>query len=141
MMRKKGTIRFLAGMCMAGSCLLCLGVPALADMPMTEANRTYSVRFQDWVYVYLNSEFLQAAPPAPDYNLSMKQKIVNNGVKFVITGYYFNTKLGQDWYRRYGSQIDSNIAMLCHSWTQQGHPISPDDFEIAIREEKLEQPR
>jgi hypothetical protein len=110
-------------------------------MPMTEANRTYSVRFQDWVYVYLNSEFLQAAPPAPDYNVSMKQKVVNNGVKFVITGYYFNTKLGQDWHRRYGSQIDSNIAMLCHSWTQQGHPISPDDFEIAIREEKMEQTR
>ena len=81
---------------------------------------------------------MQAAPPAPDYNLSVKPKIVNNKVRFVITGYYFNTKLGLDWYRRYGSQLESTIALLCHSWTQQGNPINTDDFEINIREEKIE---
>ena len=111
---------------------------AWADMSMNEANRTYSVRFQDWVYVYLNNEFAQAAPPAPDYSLSMRPKIVGNKVRFIVSGYYFNTKLGLDWYNRYGSKLESTIAMLCHSWTQQGHPVSPDDFEISLREEKME---
>jgi hypothetical protein len=68
----------------------------------------------------------------------MKPKIIGNQVRFIITGYYFNTKLGLDWYHRYGSRLESTIAMLCHSWTQQGHPVSPDDFEISLREEKME---
>ncbi len=117
-----------------------LGNPASSawgDMSMTEANRTYSLRFQDWVFLYMNNEFQQAAPPAPDYTIGMRPKIVGDKVRFVITGYYFDTKLGKDWYRRCGSQLESTIAMLCHSWTQQGHPISPDDFEINIHMEKV----
>ena len=121
--------------------VLCLTPSVWCEMPMNEANRTYSVRFQDWVYVYLNNEFTHAAPPAPDYNLSVKPKVINNKLQFVISGYYFNTKLGEDWYRRYGSKLESNLAMLCHSWTQQGYPISPDDFIIEIREEKMESGR
>lgn len=129
---------FLAGYCIV-ICLISGFVgTAWADMSMNEANRTYSVRFQDWVFVYLNNEFLQAAPPAPDYNLSMRPKIVNNHVRFVVTGYYFNTKLGLSWYSRYGSKLESTIAMICHSWSQQGHPISPDDFEIHLRKETME---
>jgi hypothetical protein len=116
-----------------------LASSAVADMAMTEANRPYSVRFQDWVYLYLNTEFLNAAPPAPDYTISVKSKIIDNKVRYMITGYYFDTKLGRDWYERYASQLHTTIAMLCHTWTQQGHPTSPDDFEINIREEKLNQ--
>jgi hypothetical protein len=112
---------------------------ALADMSMTEANRPYSVRFQDWVFIYLNNEFMTAAPSAPDYNISVKPEILNNQIKFIVTGYYFDTKVGIDWYKRYASQLESTIAMLCHSWTQQGHPASLDDFEITIRKEKVNQ--
>ena len=108
-----------------------------ADMSVTEANRPYSVRFEDWVFIYLNNEFMSAAPPAPDYNVSVKPSIGNNQVKFIITGYYFDTNVGNDWYKRYGSQIESIVAMLCHTWTQQGHPTSLDDFEITIRKEKI----
>ncbi|MBW2107176.1 MAG: hypothetical protein JRI36_00705 [Deltaproteobacteria bacterium] len=104
---------------------------------MTEANRPYSVRFEDWVLLYLNNEFQIAAPPAPDYSISVRPKIMGNRVKFVVSGYYFDTKLGNDWYARYGSQLESTIAMLCHMWTQQGHPVSPDDFEITIQKEKV----
>jgi hypothetical protein len=118
--------------------ILCQSYLAWADMAMNEANRAYSPRFQDWVFVYLNSEFVQAAPPAPDYSLSVTLKIVNNKVRFLVTGYYFDTKLGRDWYQRYGSKLESTIAMLCHTWTQQGHPVTLDDFEINIREEKTD---
>jgi hypothetical protein len=117
-----------------------LGSPAataIADMSMTEANRPYSVRFQDWVIIFLNNEFMSAAPSAPDYNISAKTSIGNNDVKFIITGYYFDTKAGNDWYKRYGSQIESIVAMLCHTWTQQGHPTSLDDFQITVRKEKV----
>lgn len=117
-----------------------LGSPAataIADMSMTEANRPYSVRFQDWVLIYLNNEFMSAAPSAPDYNISAKTSIANNDVKFIITGYYFDTKVGNDWYKRYGSQLESIVAMLCHTWTQQGHPTSLDDFQITVRKEKV----
>ncbi len=107
-----------------------------ADMSTAEANKAYSVRFRDWIYVYVNMEFIQAAPAAADYWLGMTEKVVNDKVKFVITGYYFDTKLGMDWYRRYGSQLESRIALLCHTWTRQGYPITPDDFEIDIRKEK-----
>ena len=82
---------------------------------------------------------MSAAPPAPDYNISVKPKIVESKIKFIVTGYYFDTKVGNDWYRRYGSQLETIIAMLCHSWTQQGHPTSLDDFKINIRKEKLNQ--
>jgi len=118
-------------------CLWGVSVPAWADMSMTEANRPYSVRFEDWVLLYLNNEFQIAAPPAPDYSISVRPKIMGNRVKFVVSGYYFDTKLGNDWYARYGSQLESTIAMLCHMWTQQGHPVSPDDFEITIQKEKV----
>jgi len=107
-----------------------------ADMSMTEANKAYSVRFREWVYVYINMEFLQAAPAALDYWIEMTEKVVDNKVKFVITGYYFDTKRGLDWYRRYASQLESRIALLCHTWTRQGYPITPDDFEIEISKEK-----
>ena len=110
---------------------------AFADMSMIEANRPYSVRFEDWVFIYLNTEFMSAAPPAPDYNISVKPSITNDTVKFIITGYYFDTNVGNDWYKRYASQIESIVAMLCHTWTQQGHPTSLDDFEITIRKEKV----
>lgn len=110
-----------------------------ADISMTEANRPYSVRFEDWVLLYLNNEFLSSAPPAPDYNISARPTILGDKVKFVITGYYFDTKLGRDWYSRYGSQLQTTIAMLCHTWTQQGHPVSLDDFEINIRKEPVNQ--
>jgi len=107
-----------------------------ADMSMAEAGKAYSVRFEDWVYVYVNMTFLQAWPAAPDYSIGMTEKVVNDKVKFVITGYYFDTKLGMDWYQRYASKLESIIALLCHTWTQQGHPITLDDFEIEIRKEK-----
>jgi hypothetical protein len=81
-------------------------------------------------------EFLQAAPAALDYWIEMTEKVVDNKVKFVITGYYFDTKRGLDWYRRYASQLESRIALLCHTWTRQGYPITPDDFEIEISKEK-----
>jgi hypothetical protein len=116
-----------------------LSLTAMASMPMSEANRPYSVRFQDWVFIYLNNEFMSAAPPAPDYHISVKPKIVKDKIQFVITGYFFDTKVGNDWYSRYASQLESTIAMLSHSWTQQGHPISPEDFEINIRKEKVNQ--
>ena len=116
-----------------------LSLAAMAGMPMNEANRPYSVRFQDWVLIYLNNEFMSAAPPAPDYHVSVTPKIINNEVKYMVTGYYFDTKVGRDWYGRYGSQLETTIAMLCHSWTQQGHPINPEDFEISIRKEKINQ--
>ena len=116
-----------------------MSLTAMAGMPMSEANRPYSVRFQDWVFLYLNNEFMSAAPPAPDYHLSVKPKIVTDKVRYIITGYYFDTKVGNNWYSRYASQLESTIAMLCHSWTQQGHPVSPEDFEITIRKEKVNQ--
>ena len=103
--------------------LLSAATPVRADMSAAEANKPYSVPFQDWVYLYLSTEFLQAAPAAPDYTIGVKQKIVDNQVRFVVTGYYFDTKLGRDWYRRYGSQVESSIAMLCHNWNRQGHRI------------------
>jgi hypothetical protein len=107
-----------------------------ADMSTADANKAYSVRFRDWVYVYINMEFIRAEPMLPDYGIGISEKVVNDKVKFVITGYYFDTKLGMDWYRRYGSQVESRIALLCHTWTRQGYPITPDDFEIDIRKEK-----
>lgn len=107
-----------------------------ADMSTAEANKAYSVRFRDWIYVYVNMEFIRAAPAAADYWLEMTEKVVNDKVKFVITGYYFDTKRGLDWYRRYASQLESRIALLCHTWTRQGYPITPDDFEIEISKEK-----
>ena len=107
-----------------------------ADMSTAEANKAYSVRFRDWVYVYINMEFIRAEPMLPDYGIGMTEKVVNDKVKFVITGYYFDTKLGMDWYQRYASKLESIIALLCHTWTQQGHPITLDDFEIEIRKEK-----
>ena len=116
-----------------------ISVTAMAEMTMTEANRPYSVRFQDWVFIYLNNEFMSAAPPAPDYYLSVKPKIIQDKIRFIITGYYFDTKVGNNWYSRYASQLESTVAMLCHSWTQQGHPVSPEDFEINIRKEKVTQ--
>jgi hypothetical protein len=112
---------------------------AFAEMSMTEANRPYATRFQDWVIIYLNNEFMTASPPAPDYHISVKSKVVSNQIKFIVSGYYFDTKVGNNWYKRYASQLDTTIAMLCHSWTQQGHPTNPDDFEIAIRKEKVNQ--
>ncbi len=127
--------RFLVGVFLVTLLLLNLCQTVRADMPLTEANSAYSVRFQDWVYVYLNNEFIKASFTAPDYSVEMKKKVVNNSIRFVVTGYYFDTKLGNDWYLRYGSQIASRIALLCHTWTQQGFAISPDDFEIQIEKE------
>jgi len=136
MFRKKG-LHHLVVVLFITFLLGSLAAPAFADMSMTEANRPYSVRFEDWVLIYLNNEFISAAPPAPDYNVSVKPSVANNDVKFIITGYYFDTKAGNDWYKRYGAQIESIVAMLCHTWTQQGHPASLDDFEITIRKEKV----
>lgn len=136
-MRRKKGLHYLVVVLFITFLLGSLTAPAFADMSMTEANRPYSVRFQDWVFIYLNNEFTSAAPPAPDYNVSVKPSITSNQVKFMITGYYFDTKAGNDWYKRYGSQLESIVAMLCHAWTQQGHPTSLDDFEIAIRKEKV----
>ena len=136
MRREKGFPYLVVGLFLT-FLLASLSAQAFADTSMTEANRPYSVRFQDWVFIYLNNEFMSAAPPAPDYNVSVKPKIVNNQIKFVVDGYYFDTKVGNDWYKRYGSQLESIIAMLCHSWTQQGHPTTLDDFEITIRKEKV----
>ena len=131
-------VRFVIGTLVMTFLLLSLASSACADMSITEANKTCSVRFRDWVYVYVNNEFIQAAPSAPDYTIAMRPKIIDNKIRFVITGYYFDTKLGIDWYRRYASQLDSIIAMMCHTWTQQGHQISLDDFEINIHKEKVD---
>lgn len=129
--------RSFAGALLATFLLLNLTQTAGADMLLTEANKTYSVRFQDWVYIYLNNEFIRESARAPDFSVEMNKKVVNEKVKFVVTGYYFDTKLGNDWYRRYGSQLGSRIALLCHTWTQRGYPIGPDDFEIHIEKEKI----
>ena len=126
-----------AGALLVTLLLLGLNQAVVADMSLTDANKTYPVRFQDWVYVYLNNEFIQASVGVPDYSVEMRTKVVSEKVRFVITGYYFDTKLGNDWYRQYGSQLASKIALLCHTWTQQGYPIGPDDFEIHIEKEKM----
>jgi hypothetical protein len=135
-MRQRGQGWFFFRAFLMSLALLSVTQSVRADMSMTEANKAYSVRFREWVYVYMNMEFLQAAPAALDYWIEMTEKVVDNKVKFVITGYYFDTKRGLDWYRSYASQLDSKIALLCHTWTRQGYPITPDDFEIKISKEK-----
>jgi hypothetical protein len=127
---------FLVGIFIISLALLSTTQSVQADMSTAEANKAYSVRFRDWVYIYVNMELMRAEPIVPDYGIGMTEKVVNDKVKFVITGYYFDTKLGMDWYRRYGSQVESRIALLCHTWTRQGYPITPDDFEIKISKEK-----
>ena len=68
-MRQRGQGWFFLRALLMSLALLSVTQSVRADMSMTEANKVYSVRFRDWVYVYINMEFLQAAPAALDLSL------------------------------------------------------------------------
>jgi len=49
-----------------------------------------------------------------------------------VKGTALDTPIGRAWYTDVVPLVKTNIAKKCTNWTQQGYPISIDDFEIDI---------
>lgn len=102
---------------------------AYSDIPLDDAMKTYKVLFSDWVTVLLH---VKIAVSTEDYYVKTYPKIINNKVKFVVTGKAANTSLGRKWYKEFGLKIEEDIALMCEQWKAQGYSISLNDFEINI---------
>jgi hypothetical protein len=111
-------------------CLFRFSADVYADLSTDVAEKTYQVKFADWVEVYLH---VAMETSSEDYAVYVNKDIIDNKHKFYVGGYYLDTPNGKFWYETVGSKIEKRIRKLCDIWTVQGYPISLNDFEIEIR--------
>jgi len=108
---------------------------AHADLDFAAATKPYQVSFADWVVVYLSTT---VGTYTENYSVTVSLKMINKKYRFVVQGSYIDNAIGRQWYEQIGSKlIEQTIASQCKIWTGEGHPISLNDFEIAIRKTSL----
>ena len=101
-----------------------------ADITFEQGAKVYRVRFSDWVQTFMHATY---AGTYREFSVITSVKPVNGKARVTITGIYADTEGGRAWYRDTGSKIEERVGWNCKDWTQQGYPISLNDFEIDIR--------
>lgn len=102
------------------------------DISMDLASKTYQVKFSEWVRICLHVDIAESTS---DYHVVTYANVINGKVRFMIEGWAANTVTGKNWYQEnVSSIIPEKIRALCRLWTNQGYPISMNDFEINIKQ-------
>lgn len=126
----------LAGIVIIICCLVFLIVrqnSSQADIDVAVFAKPYTVSFGDWVYVYLVSSLVVQDSPN-HFFLKVKRKVIEGKFRFSILGWYnAYTESGKRWYQETFPKVKEDIRQRCIYWTEQGYPISLNDFQFDIR--------
>lgn len=120
----------LAGIVIIICCLVFLIVrqnASRADIAQDIYDKPYVISFGEWLDVYLHATIQQNNAPA--WGITVQR--IEGELRFKVTFIYnVSTENGNKFYQEYWPKVKDLIRLKCIIWTQQGYPISFNDFEF-----------